>query len=566
MGKKTVAMPVESVRVGARGRGRLAWAGLVLAGGLAAVAPPWAAAQTAVDRAVAAVAYDLDRIARELPALTPSKTANIKRVERVLRLAEQRLMAAPAPSDPGWAAQKGRLDEYRARLASLSAPAPAPTSPAATSPAPVAAPATTGARVPGPASSAEAARARPAAAAPAASQMPSYEVVKFTKLARDLDSATQSLARLDPKSLHDARELANWRGRVNFLRNGLARFAPFAADPRVGELGTRVERLANDYAAIEKPSLAAYRSLGDIPARVGEIERHYRAVKPPEPLAPPYTAERAQAWAGYMSTLAREAGGHAAWLRQVLATTGQHQREVKNALNGTIGSRVNGAIRRAVEDTRRALYAPLSRVGKGSEVEFVSNLKPGDTRQVRNALLAEGQYEKFVGELRAAREAVENGRVIDRALGQPESTQAAQAIAAIDQRRQRIDSLFETVLADVRMPKARSTDPKLVAAAEQALARLDPRPKWLRLVVNTAPTQRSESRAWWRGGTVTIADYTWTEFQVATAEEVNGQHFVFYNSIHYYTSGSAQTPLNKWIVNRRFQSSRILKQNVARSP
>jgi hypothetical protein len=51
---------------------------------------------------------------------------------------------------------------------------------------------------------------------------------------------------------------------------------------------------------------------------------------------------------------------------------------------------------------------------------------------------------------------------------------------------------------------------------------------------------------------------------VATAEEVGGSYFIFYNTLKYYTSGSATTPLNRWILSGRIQGSEIPEANIDR--
>ena len=62
--------------------------------------------------------------------------------------------------------------------------------------------------------------------------------------------------------------------------------------------------------------------------------------------------------------------------------------------------------------------------------------------------------------------------------------------------------------------------------------------------------------------TVTVYTYKWDQFQATTVEKVGDEYFMYANTFKYYYSGSSTTPLNRWILSGRFQSSRILKENI----
>ena len=63
-------------------------------------------------------------------------------------------------------------------------------------------------------------------------------------------------------------------------------------------------------------------------------------------------------------------------------------------------------------------------------------------------------------------------------------------------------------------------------------------------------------------GTQTTTRYKWEQDQVATAEPVDKEYFIFYNTLKYYTAGGTTAPLNRWILSGRIQGNEIPKKNI----
>ncbi|MEZ5652146.1 MAG: hypothetical protein R3E87_16535 [Burkholderiaceae bacterium] len=535
-------------------------------------------AQEAADRAIAAAVYDLDRIASQLPGLSASRKSSIVRLERSLAMAEQRLAQSSNTDHPSYAAARKRIDDYRAQLQSLTNPPAAaapPVRPAAAAkppaPEPGAAPAQArgAARPAGAGNAAGATGARPSttgaaaasAAAPAPAQMSSHHKVKLSRLKRDFANVQANLDRIEPKSLHFERERNVWRQRLDGLGNNLVQFEPFADDAEVAPLIEQLPKIVAQYDQVEADAIATYEALGDIPAQVAAMEGRYTAEQLPKPLEPPYEPERAKAWAEYIRSFAAAAQKDHDWLTHVRATTDQHGMLTQNALGGLIGGKANRAIKDAVEQTRRKIYEPLGQL-EGSSLAFVANLTPADKDKIRNNLLGEGDYDKHMATIRTARQAVDNGRIIDAALGQPPAADGERVLALLDGYERKIAGLYETMLSEVRMPKAASDSTELMKIAADVLSGEKYGYQWQRMVINADKQTRQEDRAWYSGGVVTIAKYDWDNFQVTTAEKVGDQVYLFYNTLRYYRSGASTTPINRWILANRFQSSRILPENI----
>lgn len=63
-------------------------------------------------------------------------------------------------------------------------------------------------------------------------------------------------------------------------------------------------------------------------------------------------------------------------------------------------------------------------------------------------------------------------------------------------------------------------------------------------------------------GTKTTYKYAWDEFQVATAEAVGDTYYIYFTTLKRFTSAAPSTPLNRWIVSQRIESSEIPEANI----
>jgi hypothetical protein len=201
--------------------------------------------------------------------------------------------------------------------------------------------------------------------------------------------------------------------------------------------------------------------------------------------------------------------------------------------------------------------------------EFVLATDAKDRDQVTNRVLGRGAFDGHVTRLLAGIDAIATAAVHDEfqeaAPGVARGEQKAQVERALAHLRQ----LAVTTLDAVRMPPAASTDAELLAIAEQTLKQpaygVGP---WRRLVINSALQHRER-----REGTLTpdtnvvrmvMHHYVWDEFQVVTAEPVGDDVWLWFQTLKRFESGDATTPIGRWIVSNRFESTRILPANVDR--
>ncbi len=89
-----------------------------------------------------------------------------------------------------------------------------------------------------------------------------------------------------------------------------------------------------------------------------------------------------------------------------------------------------------------------------------------------------------------------------------------------------------------------------------------------RLVINSQSVPRREKKEAEIKATgadsapATIYHWVWDEFQVASAEPVGEQFFIFYNTLKFFHAGAPTTPLNRWVLSGRFKGQQILEANI----
>lgn len=199
--------------------------------------------------------------------------------------------------------------------------------------------------------------------------------------------------------------------------------------------------------------------------------------------------------------------------------------------------------------------------------EFIEQTEAADPDHVANRLIGKGKAEEYTGRLQDGLQAAAVATAFDEGLGRGEGPDRGVQSARIQAAVERYRELVALALDSVRMPAPKSTDPELLAAAAQALKNPDYGVgEWRRMVVNYDLHRKEKWEGEYRTGTVydtiTVYEYVWDEFQVTTAEQVGGQWFMFANRLKYFHKGGPTTPIGRWILADRFQTTEILEANI----
>ena len=165
--------------------------------------------------------------------------------------------------------------------------------------------------------------------------------------------------------------------------------------------------------------------------------------------------------------------------------------------------------------------------------------------------------------LDAMQDVVQSAIYLESVLKRP-TQELETRLTGVRERRAAYDQTRNTLIAAVRMPKPKSTDPEMLAIAKRILANADYEfgphgPVLLNASKMTSREKKSSEididKVSTYGGNVTLSGtettwtYRWKEFQFATAlqEPDSDLWRIHYIMAKNFTSGGNKTPLNQWI-------------------
>ena len=116
---------------------------------------------------------------------------------------------------------------------------------------------------------------------------------------------------------------------------------------------------------------------------------------------------------------------------------------------------------------------------------------------------------------------------------------------------------------DSVLPPKGIDDSELMKIAQNVLANEKyelPKAKRTIVVTRKKPQNRIEYSI--EDDKVIRIERRWQEFQVATIEKHDGKHYIYFNTLKYFTKGHSTTPLEKWVLGERFRSAPINESNI----
>ncbi|GJM23276.1 MAG: hypothetical protein DHS20C15_31910 [Planctomycetota bacterium] len=420
------------------------------------------------------------------------------------------------------------------------------------------------------------AKANTAGAAPAAG----YDFDALVSLNKAINAAYENLKLLSVQHLAD-------EFREKSIRKELADFGARLRDFPEGDENVEIVRgnLANFQKLFDigMTQLNADRArAAAITAQLDVLSSKYASENRPGNLEHPFSEAQIRSWAIDMRRWReQEIPTDLVWLAEARGNSVVNQQKVSSLVNHVGGSWV-----RQLDDLEKLVRERIaSDVLEGQRVsEFILETDPEDQNQILGRILGKGAFDENMMWLRAGEHAVAMARVYDATMEAPavlgptitdpaaprpefpdRDAQAAQVDRAITHLKQ----LAVQALDAVRLPKAASTDPELIAIAETTLANPDYEVgAWQRLVINLDRSRKVRREAWLKPGavstTISFYEYAWEEFQVTTVEEHEGQLWLFSNRLKHYESGDPTTPVGRWILSNRFELTPILPEHVGK--
>ncbi len=295
-------------------------------------------------------------------------------------------------------------------------------------------------------------------------------------------------------------------------------------------------------------------ALGDVKTRVTEIsERHNinnRSWEERQLPSAPYTAELIRTFAQKLVAT------------RTIATEDLQYLE---SVNGKTTQVDNATMREAI----RRVTSELGRVDRDADsiTERMEQLLAGHD-QINTYIKKVPVYrvEDEVAGLQEGLSLLDRVNELNAIMGrEPVSTDERQARynSAINELYAKADAAVD----QARFPEIRSTNPDLLAAAEEVLSRKEYSVNPISRMGITYDMQRkhvTEGDIDWGAvsTTVTVTGYEWDEFAVTTVEQVDGQYYLYYNLFKFFHTGGTDVPTGKWTLGERRQGIRILQENI----
>ena len=526
-----------------------------------------------VDSQVRSALADIAKYENQLAGQTSANAVSVKRSLKLLTITRQRLDSSPNKSDPSWIEADERYNALVARLNQLLSPRASATALSSAPPIPTA--------------SAQPQAAASAATSGARPQMISQYRVRIKKIIRDIDSRYDTLDKGGIKPFQDAEYVRQFEQNATSFGESIGRYADFPDDPDVIAAKEALARFEKLIAFGREQAAKDLAQLGNVQQRLASIDERIRGMKQPPAPQEPYGDGQLGQWLTQLARLRQEASKTYQPLPEIKERAylplnpGTVQEGAPYDMNDVI--RMERAILGLVDsiDTELKRFSDqlqlvVDRIAEG--LNFYSTFDPSDPDAQANHFLSQGRADEIRRTLAKDRQTVAEAAHYAQLLNDPSYDECAKLLQRVQATADQYEANYRKARELIRMPEAATTEPKLTAIAEKTLAGYDYVGNIKRMVINTEKTHRSKDTSEERyddidvslSGTITLTGtkttyhYEWDQFQVATAEPVDGKYYIFYNTLKYFTSGSATTPLNKWIIGSRFQGPEIPEENINR--
>ncbi len=499
------------------------------------------------DPLVAKAAARIASVEAEEAALSSGDVAAADKLITKLAWAGKRLNAVVKQGTDEWKAAKARHDAVLAKIeAKKAGPKPNPKPSPNPGPKPP----------PGPAPQ------------PSPTPAPTVDQAKLSNLNQSIIRDFENAKILPLKSFLDSNRVNGLQREIKAHRTKLAAFPASHEQVKLvaGNLATFEALIQGGIDRIEADKAAApkLRQLRD------SLKAKYDREKMPSAPAEPYAEAELRAWARDLARLRSEVFPADRALIQASSANIILQGE------GGMGHALQllmdweSAATKSQDQIRFGLDFAAEQSGRTAD--FILEIDLDDENKILQRILGKGSFDGNMRRLREAEHAVAMATVVDEIFGRKDAPDREAQAKKVEAGIVRLKELAHASLEAVRLPEAKSTDPKLLKVAAATLKQKKNKIKgWERLVIDAQVTEHESRSAYLdvnsrTSATVTYYDYKWEEFQVTTVEEVDGVLWLYAHKLKRYSKGDSTTLLNEWRMTSRFELTPILRENLPDQP
>lgn len=377
---------------------------------------------------------------------------------------------------------------------------------------------------------------------------------------KHLTSIGEQIDGLDSTVLTSDANVASFQSTIDDLAAQMQVYDAYASRDGYASTWDTHSRVAARLQERVAAAKATESQFGDVKAQVAAIQQGFKDIPVPRALQQFPDRETVVGYAEAMRKAYAQSTQAAQYLTQIEGKTSQvDKREIQRLKRYASVDRM-----RQIDDSLRMTRAYLDGhwVVYQNALDFRATDDPADPDHQANRFLMPGRFEENIGQLREGLEFVAMLDAYEKTLGSEDNKTTLARQAALQNAIAKYEADYTVALSTMRMsPGIDDNELRAIAAKTLENPRYGVNLPWERLEVGKK-FHRKEARSEVSGNSLVTNIYEWDEFQARTVEQVDGKWYIFVNDLKYFYSGASTTPLDRWLVADRWQSSRILEENI----
>ncbi len=391
-------------------------------------------------------------------------------------------------------------------------------------------------------------------------QMDMLAEKRLEAIEKQLTSIGEQIDGLDATVLTSEENVANFQSAIDRLAGEMQVYDAYASKPGYSSTWDTHTRVAMGLKEKVAKATAAESQFGDVKAEVAAIQQRFKDTPIPQALREFPDKQVVVAYAEDMKKAYAVSTQAAQYMTQIEGRTSQVDKQTIQRIKRYAGTDRIRQIDQSLKETRA--YLDGHWVVYQNAIDFRATDDPADANHRANRFLMPGRYEENMAQLKEGLEFVSILAAYEEALGSEDDGTVQQRQAALQNAVAKYEADFQAALSTQRItPGIGDGELEAIAAETLKNPRYGVNLPWERLEVGNK-FHRKEARSEVSGNSIVTNLYEWDEFQARTVEQVDGKWYIFVNDLKYFYSGASTTPLDRWLVSDRWQSSQILEENI----
>ena len=415
----------------------------------------------------------------------------------------------------------------------------------------------------------------------------SGELVRVKKLTRDMKNVRESISTQGPSAFQDPRVFEKYKKRFQQFTTAIKRYGKYGA-PEVKTAQKEYLKLRETLSTEFKRAQGQKSQLGDVQARLKQLEARLFSKRAPKPLMPPFSDAQASAWVKAATEAKSIAQKSLKELKQISTAASLEKNNPGTVQQGAPYdmqdiNRLTRFANKTIQQVNQAQKATIdglkTQIGAlDSELDYYRKLDPDNETDRANAFLSKGAPERIQTYLDDKKKVAMSAVYFLSQFGKKPNAKTQSIIDDISRIQKKYSKDLEIAAGASKLPVPASTDPALLAIAKEVIEKKrygfgqhGPIVLTTKGVINR---EREESEEKFTDvdvslagditlhGTKTTWQYKWKEFKFATpVKSDTGEWYIWWITARNYSSGGSHTPINEWVAGKSSQGSLIRKEN-----